>query len=930
VDADDSRCESCGTPLAASDAEGLCPGCLLHLAIGHVPGGVGPFQPLIAAGDRLGPYEVVSFISRGGMGEVYRATDTRLGRTVAIKLLLPGVVERTNRRDRFELEARSISSLNHRHICSLHDIGEQEGMPFLVMEYVDGETLLQRLARGALPAEDVWRHAIEIADALDHAHQRGVIHRDLKPANIMLTDAGVKLLDFGVAKLRAHPALAGSAAPVAGLPSTMTEDGTAIGTLQYMAPEQLDGCDADARTDIFAFGAVLYEMATGQRAFGGSSRNSVIAAILAEDPPPCSTVCRGAPATLDGIVARCLAKRADDRWQTASELRQALIRASDAVPRAGLGPDLARRMPRAFSAIAAIAVVCAIGLIAAAARWRAVDTRAYRFVVPPPDAGSFNQSAAFMAVSPDGQSLAFVASSREGRNILWVRPLDSLDARPLVGTDDAGQPFWSPDSRFLAFGRTSGPDTLNTIDVVNGLPRTVDGTRAMPGAWNQDGVILFSAGRRQGGLMRVPAGGGVAKPVTVLDASRDEISHAWPQFLPDGRHFIFLARSTQPQLDGVVYAGSLDSPDRVRLIRADSQAAYVPQGYLIFLRVNTLVAHAFDPTSLRVSGDPIPIAEQVERTAGTFRGAFSVSRTGVLAYRTVAETALTWHDRSGRRLESVGAVGHYSNPALSPDEKRLAVARLDPDSGASDIWVMDLARDGLASRITVDAAPEDMPLWGPDGRRIVFRSPTGLQERASKDGEDVTLLPSKGSRVGFPQDWSRRRDALVYQARGADTGFDLWMLPMLGDRTPVPLLRTEFQEGYARLSPDGRWMAYVSDESGQYEVYVRGFPDGGATHRVSSHGGLEPSWSGSGQELFYLAPDRSLMSVAVKTGPTFESSLPVRLFDTRMSFVFNPTYTRNQYVVSADARRFLLNQPPDAPPSSPITVVVNWHASVKP
>jgi serine/threonine protein kinase len=926
VEADYARCGKCGAVLAPAEAEGLCPRCLVDLAIAGTRAGAAgadaALHPLKVAGDRVGPYEIVSLISRGGMGEVYRANDTRIDRTVAVKLLSPGVVESLARRDRFEREARAVSSLNHPHICSLYDVGEQDETPFLVMEYVEGETLAERLARGALPTDQVLRHSIEIAEALDHAHRHGVVHRDLKPANVMLTGSGVKLLDFGVAKLESRPIVPDGTSPAPPGPlQAITEDGTVVGTLSYMAPEQLDARGADARTDIFAFGAVVHEMATGRRAFSASNRDGLVEAILHATPAGISAGGGSTRTRLEDIVRRCLAKNPGDRWQTASELKEALVQISGS----------ARRRSRgwfAAAAIAAIAILIAIVLAVTSSLRNPADARPFRFIVLPPDSGSFNQSSAFMAVSPDGHSLAFVASSREGRNALWIRSLDSLDARALSGTDDAGQPFWSMNGQFLAFGRTSGPDTLNAIEVTSGVSQTVAGVRAAPGTWNDDGVILFPAGRRQGGLNRASASGGPPTPVTVLDESRGETSHAWPHFLPDGQRFIFLARSTQPEHDGVVYAGSLDSADRVRLVKADSQAVYAPPGYLLYLQVNALVAQPFDPVTLRVTGEPIVVAKQVERTAGTFRGAFSISPR-VLAYRPIGETALAWYDRAGRELHSIGPVGQYSNPTLSPDEQRLAVGRLNFETGASDIWLMDLARGDLASRFASDAAPEEMPLWCPDGGSIVFRSSTGLYERASSGGATSVLVSSQGSAVGFAQDFARDRPALIYTVRGRESGFDVWMAPTAGDRTPVPLLRTGFNEGHARLSPNGRWMAYVSDESGRYEVYVRAFPSGDGKRQISVQGGLEPAWSGSGRELFYLAPDRSLMTVSVEAGSTLDAGLPSRLFETRMSVVFNPTYTRNQYLVSADGQRFLINQAPGGLPPSPVTVVINWPAVVK-
>jgi eukaryotic-like serine/threonine-protein kinase len=894
VETDISRCGKCGAGVLPSEAEGLCPRCLMDMAIAGQTWNTG---------DRVGPYEILSFVSLGGMGEVYRASDTRLDRTVAIKFLSPSALDLA-RRERFKHEARAVSSLNHPNICSLYDVGEQDDSPFFVMEYVEGETLARRLVGGALPIEQVLRCAIEIAEALDHAHSHGIIHRDLKPANVMLTGGGVKLLDFGVAKSQ-----------------RVIDDGTVVGTLQYMAPEQLDGRETDARTDVFSVGAVIYEMTTGQPAFTASSRTALKAAILDHEPPSCSSVRVEVPAALDTIVKRCLEKRPEDRWQSVGDLKHALAEIKNG-----------RRTNRRWVAAAAIlASLTAITFAITASRNTPTTSPSFRFVVSPPGNASFNQSSAFMAISPDGHSLAFVASTSDGNDTLWVRALDSLTARQLPGTSGSSRPFWSADSRSVTFGVFGAPETLKKVDVTGGLPETITGSRAMPGAWNDDGVMLLATSPQDGGvLQKLSPQGGPALPVTSLDLARGETSHIWPQFLPDGRRFIFLARSEQAEHDGVTYVGSLDSPDRVRLVSADSHATYAPQGYLLLMQANTLVAQAFDAKTLQLSGDPISIAEQVERTPGTFRGAFSISRTGVLAYRPIEETQLAWYDRTGRELQSIGTPGPYSNPALSPDEERIAVGRLDFKTGTSDIWVIDLARGGIASQLTFDVTAETTPLWWPDGRRIIFRSPTGLYERtASGIGNEAPMLLRKVPPVGYALDWWNDGQALIYHSRSRKTGLDVWMLPTAGDRTPIPLLQTEFQEGYARLSRDGRWMVYVSNKSGTHEVYVRAFPSGDGERQISTKGGFEPAWSADGKELFYLAPDRTLMSVAVNGTSTLETGLPSRLFETRMSVAFNPSYTRNQYMVSADGQRFLINQPPVSAPSPPITVVVNWPAALK-
>jgi serine/threonine protein kinase len=898
----------------------------------------------LATGTRLGPYEIVAGIGAGGMGDVYRAIDTRLDRTVAIKVLSPHVADSPARRQRFEREARAVSSLNHPHICSLYDVGEQDAAPFLVMEYVEGETLAHRLVRGALPLDQVLRYAVEIADALDHAHRQGIVHRDLKPANIMLTRAGVKLLDFGVAKLWASEAIAGRPTAVTRPLDTITDEGTIVGTLRYMAPEQLEGRATDGRADLFAFGAIVYEMSTGRPAFEGASQASAIAAILERDPAPLSAGRPDVPPMLAQLVTRCLAKSPDDRWQTARDLKEALTWITESRAQAASATatqPLARRSSAIrLGAVAIAALAIGAAVVVAMVGWRSSpsETRAIRFVVSPPENSSFTQSSAFMAVSPDGRALAFVASSRDGNNALWIRPLDSLAAKRLPGTDGASQIFWSPDSRLVAFTIFGpGADVLKKIDIVNAVPQTVANARAGFGAWNGEGTILYqvsgvSLGGQGGGtqpIYRVPAGGGSPVPATSLDSSRAETAHLWPQFLPDGRHFLYLARSTRPEHDGVVYAGSLDSSERIRLLSADSHAVYAPSGYLLFIRGNTLLAQPFDAPTRRLSGEAVPVAEQVERTAGSFRGAFSTSQAGnVLAYRTIAETELAWFDRGGHRIGAIGAPGAYSNPALSPDERQLAVARVDVERGTSDIWLIDLARGGVASRFTTDPGVETAPLWSPDGTRVVFRATGGFYQKSTNGTGREQLLLSHAGSMGLPLGWSRDGRALIFHDAGSKMDLDLWLLPLDRDRKPVPLLQTEFREAQAQLSPDGRWFAYASNESGRNEVYVRAFPSGEGRHQISTQGGLEPTWRGDGKELFYLAADRTLMSVPVTTGSTFEAGLPVRLFETRMSPLLNAGYTRNQYVVSADGQRILINQPPPSLPPSPITVVVNWTAAL--
>jgi serine/threonine protein kinase len=904
----------------------------------------------VKSGARIGPYEIQALLGAGGIGEVYRARDTRLGRTVAIKVLSAQIDSHPKGRLRFEQEARAISSLSHPHICALFDVGEEpltssasgdeDVMRFLVMEYLEGETLAARLLRGSLPVEEALRYAIDIADALDHAHRHGIVHRDLKPSNIMLTRAGTKLLDFGLAQPRTAAVIAEQAGEAGPPTRTLTAEGTIVGTLSYMAPEQLHGADTDLRTDIFAFGAVLYEMLTGRRAFEGQSQASVIAAILERNPAAPSTIQPIATPLLESIVMRCLAKDPDERWQTANDLRQALRWIAEGVPQV-TGDSAVRVLHTAHRARRAWIAATVFGVIAAlltavlifTSSRESPDVHAIRFVVSPPENAGFTQSSAFMAVAPDGHALALVASSPEGKISLWIRSLDSLAARELV--IDGVQPFWSPDSRFLGF---HAGGKLKKIDVGGGVPQTLADAQPQIGAWSRDGVILFKA-NRGGGLSRISTAGGTSTPATTPDAALGETAHNWPQFLPDGRHFLYLANSKQPEHDSVVYAASLDSSDRVRLFRSDSHVTYAPPGFLIYILGNILVAQPFDSSALRVTGDPIPIANQVERNPepGSRRGAFSVSQTGVLAYRPIGDTELVWFDRSGRRLEKVGQSARYSNPALSPDNKQVAVAGLDPETGAQDIWLVDLMR-GVTSRFTFDPASDDMPLWSADGRRILFKSHRGAtwafyQKTSNGTGPDEMVLNGFATPNTTPLFWSPDGRFLVYSA-GAhpDPGRrnELWLLPWLGDRKPLPYLRTPFNEAQGQVSPDGRWMAYVSNKSGSNEVYVRPFPSGEGEQQISIKGGSEPTWRGDGKELFYLDANQDLMAVTIKTGSSPDAGRPTRLFGTTMSSGFiNTAYTRNQYTVTADGQRFLINQRVAAGPGLPITVVLNWPAALK-
>ena len=680
----------------------------------------------ILAGKRLGPFEILSAIGAGGMGEVYRARDTRLERIVAVKILPDHLSDRAELRERFEREARTIASLNHPHICVLSTTSASRTEPIiLVMEYLEGETLAERLKKGPLPtAIRYLQYAIEISDALDKAHRKGITHRDLKPGNIMLTKSGTKLLDFGLAKLRGPqgPVASLSVLPTEG--SNLTAQGTILGTLQYMAPEQLEGKEADARTDIFAFGLVVYEMATGKKAFEGKSQASLIAKILETDPPPMSSLQPMTPPALDRVVKKCLAKEPEKRWQAASDVCDEVKWISDSAFQAGMAvPSLAVRRLKKRVAWAAAAVAVAIAVIAALAlywpRTPSLETHTVRFTVGPPEKGSFNPAPMFLTISPDGSKLAFVAADASGKPQLWVRALDSPAAQALSGTDNPTQPFWSADSRFVAF---FAEGKLKTIAASGGSALTLaDAQEAVgSGSWSGEGVILFTSGTT---IYRVSAVGGAATPVTMLDAARQEIVHVWPYFLPDGKHFLYFAFSGKTENSGI-FVGSLDSKEGKLLLRATSNPVYVPPGYLLFNREGTLMAQPFDAQRLQLKDEAVPVVEGVQFNPVSARSAFAASNNGVLAYRsglpfggTGARLTLTWVSRNGTEQRLAAPIHNYVMPRVSPDGQRVAAGIEEADG---QIWVYDLSRDTL-TRLTFDGKDNVDPVWTPDGKRIAFR-----------------------------------------------------------------------------------------------------------------------------------------------------------------------------------------------------------------
>ncbi len=668
----------------------------------------------LAAGSRLGPYEILSAIGAGGMGEVYRARDTRLARTVAVEVLPEHLTSNEDLRQRFEREAKTISQLSHPHICALYDVGREGNRDFLVMEYLEGETLAARLDKGALPSEQLLRYGIEIADALDKAHRQGIVHRDLKPGNVMLTKSGVKLLDFGLAKFQAAArgdALSGVSrlATQAQASQPLTERGTVLGTFQYMAPEQLEGGEADSRSDIFAFGAVLYEMATGRKAFSGKSQASLIGSILRDDPPSVNEVAPMTPPALNRVIKTCLAKDPEDRFQTAHDVKLQLQWIAEGGSQAGLpAPVAARRKSRERLAwsVAAAAIVAAALLGAGYLRRAPAKATPIRFEIPTPEGVSLIDAP---KISPDGKILAFNASDSSGRPRIWVRPLSALTAQPLAGTEGATRPFWSPDSRFLGF---FAEGKLKKIEISGGPPQKIcDYPTGSDGTWSPAGVILFD-GRTGDPIQRVSAEGGTPTVAVKADASRKETMVAWPEFLPDGRHFLYEAQGQKAE-DHMYRIGSLDSKDTRALAPAQSLVTYAPPGHLLFVRESTLVAQPFDAKAMKTTGEPVPLAEHVG-TIATGLARFSASRNGVLAYRTGdSGSRLLWFDRDGKELSAVGDPGDYTDTMLSPAGDRLAYVTNDARGGKADIWIRDLAR-GASSRFTFDPAEDVEPLWSPD------------------------------------------------------------------------------------------------------------------------------------------------------------------------------------------------------------------------
>jgi Tol biopolymer transport system component len=894
----------------------------------------------ISSGTQFGPYEILSPLGAGGMGEVWRGRDTRLNREVAIKVLPASFAQDADRLRRFKQEALATSALNHPNILTILDIGDHEGTPYIVAELLEGEELREQLNRGALPVRRTNEYAQQIAAGLAAAHEKSIVHRDLKPENLFVTSDGrVKILDFGLAKLK--PPQAGAVNTDAPTQKKITDPGTVMGTVGYMAPEQVRGQEADHRADIFSFGMILYEMMSGKRAFNGASVADVMSAILKEEPPELGETNAKISPALEKIVRRCLEKKPERRFQTASDLTFALealttpsnsrletppVEAINATPLLG-GRE------KWWMGATAVAILLAVAFAwAYFTRQPAADAPKMMFSILPPEKSSIIR----IALSPDGRHLAFTAATG-GKVELWVRARDATEPGVLAGTQGAYFPFWSPDSRFIAFfayGR------LNKIEVTGGPVQPLREVVGLihGGAWSRDGVILF--GQTPVGLLRISETSKEITQVTTLDKTHQESSHRYPAFLPDGRHFLYSITSGQKETRGV-YLGSLDDETvKRRLLDQVTPVKYVAAvpgdsasgaGWLVFVRDGALLARPFDTSRLEFTSEPFTLSNKVGSdlvNANSFT--FSVSDNGVLVFDPSLERQRRRYrlvDRRGQQINSLNVDAGTTGPWLSPDEKSFIADRYDPRTGAYDLWLCDIS-GGADERFTIDPANDLSPIWSPDGSHIVWSSnrdvPTNIYQKAASGAGDETRL-RKSDYANIPTDWSLDGQFIIYRQIDPKTIEDVWFLPQPGTgKPPFPVVQTKHYESSGTLSHDGKWLAYVSNETGLNEVYVQSFPGPGGKRQVSNGGGHYPRWRRNGQELFYYAADGKLMARPVRIGESFEMDAPFSLFDFRAGTIPGSV----PYAVTRDGQRFLINAL-DTEPNAPLTVVVNWTAGVK-
>jgi serine/threonine protein kinase len=891
----------------------------------------------LTAGTKLGPYEIQSLLGAGGMGEVYRARDTRLDRAVAVKVLASHLSSSLELKQRMEREARAISSLNYPHICQLYDIGSQDGTDYLVMEFLEGETLAEKLSKGALPPTEAFKIGIDVADALAVAHRSGIVHRDLKPGNIMLTVGGAKLMDFGLAKplgVQAAPG-SGTALPsftaVATLSgpsplSPLTTAGSIVGTIQYMAPEQIEGKEADARSDIFAFGAVLYEMVAGKRPFSGKSQISLASSILESDPAPISAFKPNTPAAFEHVVTTCLQKNPGERYQSAQDIKLELqwIVADRSTPAVATATSAPTRKKERMGWAAAVVAAIVMGAGAAILFYHpAQPVRSIRAVIDPPEKTSLNltgDSAGPPVLSPDGASIAFAATAADGKTALWIRPTNTLEARMLPGTAGAMFPFWSPDSHSVGFFAET---KLKTIDLSGGTAQVVcDATLGRGAAWGPGDVILFSSGPISP-LLRVNSSG-TPSAFTTIDPAL-HTSHRWPFFLPDGRHVLYLAMHHDPtkSANNMIYYASLDGKENRPLFRSQTNAIYA-DGFLLFGRGDQLMAQAFNPSSGKVSGSPQNLLTGVMNDAATWHMDASASEDGLLIFASGAsgDVQLVWMDRNTKQISTIAEkLADLQTAVLSPQGDRVA---MQINAGETDIWVLDLAR-GVRTRLTFGPVGNTDPHWSPDGVWVAYESARdgrfGIYRKHSDGSGPEELLVSDELTI-VPTDWSRDGKFLLYSRPLSGIGpiRDTWSLPLEGDRKPARVLD---RGGNAKLSPDGHWLAYQSGESGTVQVYVEAFGGGQGKWQISTNGGVMPRWSKDGKELYYFDPAFNLFAVPINpAGGALQ-------FGTPQTLVSNWTIPSVPlYDVSPDGKKILLDRVPQQVSQS-LTVVTNFTAGLK-
>jgi Tol biopolymer transport system component len=887
-------------------------------------------------GIKIDHYEILSPLGAGGMGEVWRARDARLNREVAIKMLPANYAHDADRLRRFKQEALATSATNHPNILTVHDIGSHEGSPYIVAELLEGEELRAQLDDGAIPQRKAVDYARQIVAGLAATHEKGLVHRDLKPENIFVTaDGRVKILDFGLAKLRPQ-----HNQPVDSQVATqkkITDPGTVMGTVGYMSPEQVRGQEADHRADIFAFGAILYEMLSGRRTFTGDSAADVMSAILKEEPPELSETNRKIPPGLEKIVRRCLEKRPERRFHSAHDLGFALEALSGSSGTSGSNltasaqeSSLAARRSalreRLGWIVAAALLLLALAFAVAYFRRAPAESLATYTYLPLPEKTTTSYLGG-LAISPDGQRVVTVAAF-EGVSRLWLYSFDAPKPELLAGTEGAQFPFWAPNGRSIGF---FAQGKLKRIEAAGGQPAALcDVPQGFGGAWSSTGVILFAPYNTGYGLYQVSESGGTATPVTKLDAARLEAGHNFPRFLPDGRHFVFFTNAPQLEYRGI-RLGSLDEPPTSFFLRADANAEYSAAGYLLFMRGRKILAQQFDPDKLTISGDPVPMPEQVHYEMNIRYSGLSVFSDRVLLYRSGGNlnAQLIWFDRSGRQLTTISQAGEYRHLNFSPDGRQVMLERNDPQVETSDLWRLDLLRETFTP-LTSALSSELCPIWAPDGSRVAFTSMQegffGIYQKAASGADKEELLLKADSRVLLTSDWSSDGKFLVYRKTHERTGIDIAVLSLSSDRQPQNYLATQFNEDWGKISPDGHWMAYQSTESGRFEIYVQSFPEPGRKVIVSQGGGVLPRWRRDGKELYYVSADDKLMAVPVQTGANFSAGTPVPLFDVGS---FSRRVNRYGYDVSADGQKFLVIRPLEDASTRPLTVVQNWTMLLK-